>query len=331
MNSFTGPDGLASFLNPENHVTPLVELPADLNPYVDLGVRCFVKLLTFLPLGNAKSAPAYRMLGAAEGAGFPDGTSVVEPSSGNVATSLAVLAPLFGMGKVRAYVSRKTPKNKIQLLRFFGVEITITDDDYTGENSNIDLCVQVAEENHWINPGQYHNPANPAAHFRWTGPQIAQQVPGAVSVVCAGLGSSGTLLGTGRYLRTLNPDVRLIGAVRKPLNFVPGVRTLSMMNEVRLDWKSIDETVEVSTVDALTQSLKLCRRGLIVGPSSGFAYAGLLSYLGHTDLEALRDVNGEIMCVFVAPDWPMTYMELYFAHLDSSNFPEVKGVAMLHP
>lgn len=339
-NAFLGQNSLKSFLDPSNHQPPLVELPQALNPFANKGVRICAKLMPFLPLGNVKSIPAYNMINEmAENDGLAGKDTIIECSSGNTAASLAVTGRQFGLRETKALVSFKTSRAKIQLLRFFGVEVHVTHDmispDQTRSNSGIYQAKRLAEQNDsWVNPGQYHNPANPAAHAKWTGPQIWQQTSGKVSVFCAGVGSTGTLMGTAEYLRTQNSEIKIIGVSRKAHNLVPGVRTVRMLEEVKYDWQSAtDKLVEVDAHESYDLSLRLCRYGILAGPSGGFAYAGLLHYLVNMQqsgqLDGLQNKDGKIFAVFIVPDAPWMYIHDYFENLDQSYFPSVHNQDLL--
>ena len=121
INVYRGESAINDFLNPENHMTPLVELNAELNPFVRQNVHIFVKMQTFLPLMNVKSIPAYQMLENDTG----NKNSLVESSSGNMAFSLSILGHLFGYERLKAIISHETNAEKLKMLLLAGAEIQV--------------------------------------------------------------------------------------------------------------------------------------------------------------------------------------------------------------
>lgn len=338
-NVFSGEDALLSYLNPDNHPPlPLVEIPSSLNPYRDKGVRIFLKLMHFLPLANIKSLAAFNMLDVAKQDGLLSGVhSLVESSSGNTVLSLAVLGRTFGINKTLALASNQVERGKLQLLQLLGTDIRIVEEDICPDPndpiSGVNQAKRIGEVSGWFNAGQYHNLANPKAHERWTGPQIWLQTNGKVTILASGLGTTGTLCGTGTYLKSHNKKVCTVGVIREPNNPVPGVRTKTLLNEISFDWPgAADHLVPIGTREAYQTSLDLCRAGLLVGPSGGFALAGLFQYLSHlhpVDLDLLRNEDGEVLAVVISPDTPLPYLDEYFRYLDKDVFPRIENEELL--
>lgn len=340
LNVFSGPEAVKDFLNPDhNPPLPLVEIPEHLNPFAKDGVRIFAKLMNFLPLANVKSLPAYNMLLEKEDAGgLGNINSLIENSSGNTVFSLAVIGRLFGIPKTKAIVSHEVTWGKLQLLRFFGTEIMVNEEpicpDPSDKESGIYKAKQIGETKGWFNPGQYDNEANPRAHKQWTGPQIWEQTDGKITVFCAGLGTTGTMVGTGKYLKDKSFKMVKVGVVRLPNNPVPGVRTPNLLRAIAFDWKDATDYIEeVGTKESFEKSLELCRAGIVVGPSSGFALQGLLQFfvkqkeLGKFD--GMRNKDGEIVAVFICPDGPFPYIDEYFEYLNASHFPNIEHEGLL--
>jgi cysteine synthase A len=183
----------------------------------------------------------------------------------------------------------------------------------------------LAEKNNWFNPGQYDNVSNPDAHYKWTGPQIWEQTKGKISILSVGLGTTGSAVGISRFLKERNPDIKVIGVSRAANNPVPGVRTSNLLKEIAFDWKSaIGYEEEIGTIESYKMSMELCRLGLFVGPSSGFALAGLLKHLSKSNPN-----HKEHIAVFVCPDSPFPYIDEYFQYLDDSCFPKIQNEHLL--
>ena len=340
LNVFSGTDAIRDFLNPDySPPLPLIEIPKELNPFFDDGVHIFAKCMNFLPLGNVKSLPAYNMLLEAEQKNrLARVENLIENSSGNTVFSLAVIGRLFGIPTTKAIVSHEVTWGKLQLLRLFGTEIFVNEEpicpDPNDKTSGIYLAKQIAKNEGWFNPGQYDNEANPRAHEKWTGPQIWKQTGGRISIFCAGLGTTGTMTGTSRYLKSRSAAITTLGVARKPNNPVPGVRTPNLLKEIAFDWKdSVDEVMEIGTKESFEYSLLLCRAGLMAGPSSGFALAGLIDFIrGEKEsgrLHDLKNKSGEVIAVFICPDGPLPYLEEYFEYLDESRFPKIENEYLL--
>jgi len=293
-----------------------------------------------LPLGNVKSLPAYNMLDEAEKLGkLKEVHTVVESSSGNTVFSLGLLSKHFGVEKTKAFCSNEVTTGKLNLLRFAGISIEVGEEaicpDPRDPESGINKARRTGNESGFYNPGQYDNEANPRAHERWTGKQIWEQLGGEIDIFCAGLGTTGTMVGTSRYLKSKDARITSVGVTRAPNNPVPGVRTKSLLREISLDWKdAIDIQLEISTKEAFLNSLKMCREGLLVGPSAGFALAGALEFLStemnrHGNLTHLRNGSESLHVVIVAPDSPLPYIEEYFQYLDAEYFPEIINAHLL--
>ncbi|HTZ90049.1 MAG TPA: pyridoxal-phosphate dependent enzyme [Alloacidobacterium sp.] len=317
-NVFAGPDSLKSFLDPDrNPPLPLVELPESLNPFAAQKVRIFAKLLYLLPLLNLKSLPVLSML---QNAGKElDGIhTLVENSSGNTAFSLAIVARLFGIRSVRAIVPIDIAPGKLELLRLAGAEVRFA----PPEGGGVALARRMGQRSGFRNLGQYENPANIEAHARWTAKQVWEQTDGKLTIYATGLGTTGTALGAVRFFRENGSKVPVLGVYCLPGSAVPGVRSLQTLKEISFDWQSeVPLRVGVTTSESYKKSLDLCRAGLLAGPSSGFALAGLLHYLeDEKHLDDLRNSEGEIVAAFICCDTPFPYLDKYSTILDPTDF-----------
>jgi cysteine synthase/rhodanese-related sulfurtransferase len=324
---YAGVDSIANFLQPNvKEYIPLVELPPALNPYLEThDIHLDIKLMNTLPLANVKSLPAWNMLNEAQTSLFDQ--HIVESSSGNTVFSLGLLAKHFGAQNVTAIASNDVSAGKLNLLRLAGINVTLMDGpmcpDANDPNSTIAVARRQGKDEGWYNPSQYDNEANPGAHEKITGPQLYDQLGDDLGMLVAGLGTTGTLLGTARYLHTKITDLKVAGVVRVPNNPVPGVRTYNGLREVGLEWDSVitESPVVINEHDSYAYSLQLIREGLLVGPSAGFAYAGALRQLQlmeeSNEIEALRGRH----VVFIAPDSMFPYVDDYFEVLGDSYFP----------
>ncbi|KAJ3982074.1 tryptophan synthase beta subunit-like PLP-dependent enzyme [Lentinula detonsa] len=337
-NTFSGKDALAKFYDPDcNPMLPLVEIPT--HPFEKDGVHIYAKMLTFLPAANVKSLPALNMLQKAKEAGKIDTSSnIVEYSSGSTIMSLAILSRVMGLNGATAYVSNKTTKSKLNLLRFFGLETKLFggpgQPSPHDSNGGIFRASQDGQTGNNFNPSQYQNADNYRAHQRWTGPQIIKQLPN-ISVFATGMGTTGTMTGTGSYLKDFNPKIVNVGVCTAPGDLVHGPRNLSLVGDIPFPWqKAVDVLEDASAFESFAASLDLCRNGLLGGPSSGLAQVGLFKFLERTRLEGgldrLRADDGSINCVFTCCDLPYQYVDEYFQVLGESYFPPIQEEALLH-
>jgi len=340
LNVFSGDNAILDYLNPESQIfTPLVELPKILNPFYDDGVRIYAKLLNTLPLTNVKSIPAFNMLKEMDRKGELDNIhTIIENSSGNTVLSLAVIGRLLGIQNTKAFVSYEVLFGKLQMLQLFGVEPLVNKEpicpDPADKTSGIYKAKKWGKRKGWVNPGQYENSDNPNGHRKTTGPQIFEQLNRDMQIFCAGLGTTGTMVGTAGYLKEQNQKIKTLGVIRTPNNPIPGVRTRGLLKMIAFNWKNyVDFTEEVGTKDSFLQSLNMIRHGVVVGPSSGFALAGLLNFLKkqkeNDALESFANEKGIINAVFICCDSPFPYLKDYFQYLDKSNFPEIKNYEIL--
>lgn len=340
LNVFEGSDAVRDLLDPGKlPYLPLVELPASLNPYAGERVRVFAKLMNLLPLGNVKAVPAFNMIREKYLRGELDGVErLIENSSGNTVSSLAIVARHFGVDKTSAYVPAEISWNKLLMLLFFGITPIVNQEPVTPKKNDPASGVQKArkdgERADTLNPGQYENPDNPGAHEKWTGPQIWEQTGGKISLFAAALGTTGTLIGTSTYLKGRNPDLPVLGVMRAPGQYVPGARTEKLLNLVGYDWRRhLDHVERAESAVSYRLSMRMSRIGLMVGPTSGMALAGLLQHLEKVKaagaLERLRNADGDVLCVFPCPDGPLPYLDEYPKYVEASAFPEIRNEALL--
>jgi cysteine synthase len=253
--------------------TPLVELPR-MTPKP--GVRIFAKLEEQNPTGSVKDRVALSMVEAAEESGeLLPGQRILEPTSGNTGIALAMI------GKVKGYpVSVVMPESatpeRVQLLRMYGADIIFSPGNL-GSNGAVAMARELAERDPSVfMPFQYANEANPGAHYCGTALEILDQVPdGQVDAFVAGLGTGGTLMGNGRRLREVNPNVQVVAAEPLQGDPVMGLRSLEDgYTPPILDINELDRKVLVSNGEAVMALRRLLDlEGIFAGVSAGAALA----------------------------------------------------------
>lgn len=252
--------------------TPLVGIHA-LSPNPD--VRIYAKLEGQNPGGSAKDRIALKMVEMAERDGLlAPGDTIIEPSSGNTGIGLALVAKLRGY-HLRVVMPDNVSIERRQLLEIFGAEIVLSPGE-EGSNGGIRLAEKLAAEDPSLKMlFQYGNPANPLAHYEGTGPEIWRDCP-EIDVFVAGLGTSGTLMGVGRYLKEQNPAVKVIAVEPPSGELVQGLRSLDdgfvppIFEAGVLDRKLIVRPREsIQWVRRLTEEC-----GVFAGISAGAAVAG---------------------------------------------------------
>jgi cysteine synthase len=253
--------------------TPLVELPK-MTPKP--GVRIFAKLEEQNPTGSVKDRVALSMVEAAEESGeLLPGQRILEPTSGNTGISLAMIGKVKGHPVSVVMPESATPE-RVELLRMYGAEIIFSPGNM-GSNGAVAMARELAERDPSVfMPFQYANEANPGAHYCGTALEILDQVPdGQVDAFVAGLGTGGTLMGTGRRLREVNPDVQIVAAEPLQGDPVMGLRSLEDgYTPPILDINELDRKVLVSNGESvLTLRRLLDLEGIFAGVSAGAALA----------------------------------------------------------
>ena len=248
----------------------LAELPANL----------FLKLESFNPAGSAKDRVALHMIETAEADGrLTPGGVIIEPTSGNTGIGLAAVAASRGY-KVILTMPETMSIERRKLLKAYGAEIVLTD-GAKGMKGAIAKAQELAAEtpNSFI-PSQFTNKANPAAHFKTTGPEIWEDTDGKVDIFVAGVGTGGTLSGVGEYLKSKNPNVKVVAVepAGSPVlsKGTPGPHKIQGIGAGfvpdTLNTGIYDEIIPVENEDAFAAGRALARReGLLVGISSGAA------------------------------------------------------------
>ncbi|MFI0351875.1 PLP-dependent cysteine synthase family protein [Actinomadura sp. 9N407] len=249
--------------------TPLVGLPR-LSPSPE--VRLWAKLEDRNPTGSVKDRPAFYMIEKAEKEGLlTPGCTILEPTSGNTGISLAMVAKLRGYSMV-CVMPENTSSERRQLLEMWGAEI-ISSPAAGGSNEAVRVAKRLAGENpDWVMLYQYGNEANALAHYETTGPELLADLPTLTHFV-AGLGTTGTLMGVGRYLREQLPDVKIVAAEPRYGELVYGLRNIDEGFIPELYDDSVLTTrFSVGSRDALRRTRELLEQeGIFAGISTGGA------------------------------------------------------------
>ncbi|MBA2574861.1 MAG: cysteine synthase [Nocardioidaceae bacterium] len=247
--------------------TPLVGLPR-LSPSPD--VRLWAKLEDRNPTGSIKDRAALGMLVEAEKDGrLRPHCTILEPTSGNTGISLAMAAKLRGYRLV-CVMPENTSVERRQLLGMWGAEI-VSSPAAGGSNEAVRVAKQLADEHpDWVMLYQYGNPANAQAHYETTGPELLADLP-TITHFVAGLGTTGTLMGVGRYFRQVKPEVRIVAAEPRYGELVYGLRNLDEGFVPELyDAALIDSRFSVGPRDAVRRTRELLEsEGIFAGISSG--------------------------------------------------------------
>jgi cysteine synthase B len=254
--------------------TPLVGLPR-LSPRWDAvgdqpAVRLWAKLEDRNPTGSIKDRAALAMVTAAEADGrLTPGCTILEPTSGNTGISLAMIAKLKGYGIV-CVMPENTSVERRQLLEMFGARI-ISSPAAGGSNQAVATAKQLAAEHpDWVMLYQYGNPANAQAHYDGTGPEVLADLPGITHFV-AGLGTTGTLMGAGRFLREKVPGIQVVAAEPRYGELVYGLRNIDEGFVPELyDDSVLASRFSVTSYDALRRTRDLVEQeGIFAGISTG--------------------------------------------------------------
>ena len=282
--------------------TPLLRLTqvaADLPPQV----RVWAKLEGFNPGGSVKDRPALRMIqqGLASGKLHP-GKVVIDSTSGNTGIALAMIGGALGF-RVELVVPANVSVERRRIMEAYGAK-PIESDPLEGSDGAIRLCREIiaADPERYFKPDQYFNEANPLAHYTTTGPEIWQQTEGRVTHFLAGIGTGGTVMGTGRYLKERNPAIQVLavepddafhgleGLKHMASSIVPGI-----YHESELDGK-----VPAPTEESYEMVYRIGREeGLLVGQSSGAACWAALQVAKTLE-------HGDIVTIF--PDFGDKYL-----------------------
>lgn len=259
--------------------TPLVEI-ARLNPHRERGVRILAKLESRNPGGSVKDRPARHIVLDAERRGLlRPGRALLDATSGNTGIAYAMLCAARGY-ECHLVLPANASRERLRILEAYGATLHLTD-PLEGQDGAIDFCREMAakEPDRHHHADQYNNPANPLAHYETTGPEIWRQTAGKVTHFVAGLGTTGTLMGTARFLREKKPEMAVASLEPAgPFHGIEGLKHLGTSHVpgiFREAEAGARLSVQTETAQRLTRDLAR-KEGLFVGGSSGAALAGAL-------------------------------------------------------
>lgn len=309
-------DSILGLLSNEDNPTPLVRLNKVV-PYEH--TKVYAKLEWYNPFGAVKDRIAANLLQTAEEQGeLTPGKKLVEPTSGNTGLGLAMMANAKGYS-LRTPLSKQIPLEKRAILRFFGSDVLELDDELCPAPGAPEGAIAVARQTAAVLPAfhmldQYRNEANPESHYKTTGPEIWKQTQGKVTHFAAGLGTCGTITGTGRFLKEKSAAIKVLGIHPQEGHDIPGVRSMKQLPQTELfSPDEYDDMTMVTNEEAYALCLRLVREeSIIAGPSSAMALAGAM--------KMVPDEPGN-MLVVIFPDNVFKYASSVMKHFPNL-FPD---------
>lgn len=271
------------------------------------------------PGGSVKDRIGLKMIEAAEKAGLlnPGGT-IVEPTSGNTGVGLALAAAIKGY-RLICVLSEKMSEEKRAILRAYGAEVVVCPEDAIPDSPQhyTKVAERLAREiPNAFRPDQYNNPANPFAHYQTTGPEIWEDTGGKIDAFVAGMGTGGTISGTGKYLKEKNKRIKIIGADPEGSIFsgdAPRPYKVEGIGEDFIprscDMRLVDEVIRISDKESFHMARRLAREeGLLAGGSSGTAVAAAIKYAMRLDkpeviVVLLPDTGRNYFTKFLSDKW----------------------------
>ncbi len=306
-------DSIADLIPSPENPTPMLRLGERFNPHADYEV--LLKLEGMNPFGSIKDRTALYML---QGLHLREGQSLVEPSAGNTGIALAALANARNT-PIEIALPEGAPEEKKALLRFLGAELIEVEDELCpifpseGARGVVKSMVESeAYDGKYVSPNQYESELNVAAHYHTTGPEIWRQTGGNIDYFFASIGTGGTISGVGRYLKEMNPAIRIIGV--EPANrqhHLSGLKRITGLPDeyfpTILDRDLLDDLISVSDDDAFKAGIKLARTdGAMVGPTTGAVL--------HAAIEMGATSKGR--AVLISADSATKYISAYAKYLD---------------
>ena len=268
--------------------TPLVELE---HIPVNKNVKIFCKLEGQNPGGSVKDRPALGMInGALERGEIKPGDTLVEATSGNTGIALAMIAAMKNL-KMKLLMPESATEERKKSMRAFGAELILTPAEKTIEYSR-QLADQMADEHGYFQLNQFSNPDNCKFHERTTGPEIWRDTGGKITHFVSAMGTTGTIMGVSRYLKSQNPAVQIVGTQPTEGSSIPGIRRWSPEFLPKIfEPERVDRTLDVSQAEAEEMTRRMAKEeGIMAGMSSGGALAAAVRLADDLD-------EGLIVCI----------------------------------
>lgn len=268
--------------------TPLVKLeqiPENRN------VTIYCKLEGQNPGGSVKDRAALGMIsGALERGEIKPGDRLIEATSGNTGIALAMIAA-FKKLNLTLIMPEDATKERIKTMKAYGAELILTPAERTIEYSR-ELANQVARDEGYYQLNQFANPDNYKMHERTTGPEIWRDTDGKVTHFVSAMGTTGTIMGVSRYLKSMNPDIQIVGTQPTEGSSIPGIRRWSPeFLPAIFESERVDHTIDVSQEEAIDMARRMAREeGIFAGMSSGGALAAALKVASELD-------QGVVVCI----------------------------------
>ncbi len=266
------------------------------------GVRLYAKLEMFNPGGSVKDRPALQMIldGEASGA-LTKGKVILDSTSGNTGIAYAWIGAAKGY-EVELVMPASASRERLAIVRSFGARVVLTDPAEGSDGAILEARrIHAERPDRYFKPDQYNNPSNPKAHYLRTAPEVWAQTRGEVTHFVSSIGTSGTLMGTGRRLKEFNPDVRVVEVEPQAFHGIEGLKHMATSIVPGIYGEGFaDEKVTVETEDAYEMTRWLARElGVLCGQSSGAALWGAL--------RVARGMEGGVVVV-IFPDGGDKYM-----------------------
>jgi len=268
--------------------TPLVQLE---NIPLSKNVKIFCKLEGQNPGGSVKDRAALGMIsGALERGEIKPGDTLVEATSGNTGIALAMISAIKGL-KIKLLMPENATEERIKSMKVFGAEVILTPAEKTIEYSR-ELADDMAEKNGYFQLNQFGNPDNYKMHEKTTGPEIWRDTNGEITHFVSAMGTTGTIMGVSRYLKSQNPDVQIVGTQPTEGSSIPGIRRWSPEFLPKIfEADRVDRTIDVSQHEATQMARRMAEEeGIFAGMSSGGALTAALKL--SEELE-----SGIIVCI----------------------------------
>ena len=268
--------------------TPLIELE---QIPVNKNVKIYCKLEGQNPGGSVKDRAALGMInGALERGDIKPGDTLVEATSGNTGIALAMIAAMKGL-EIKLLMPESATEERVKSMKAYGAEVILTPAEKTIEHSR-QLAQEMAEEHGYFQLNQFANPDNYRMHEKTTGPEIWRDTNGKITHFVSAMGTTGTIMGVSRYLKSQNPNVQIVGTQPTEGSSIPGIRRWSPEYLPKIfEAERVDQTVDVSQAEATEMARRMAKEeGIFAGMSSGGALTAALKVAENLD-------EGVIVCI----------------------------------